>query len=120
LEAGVTYTLSANVKGNGTNAIFYINEGPAVSGIDRLHTYYNITNEQRISYSYTPETSGEYSFRIESDIGSLYVASLKLERGSKPSPWYLDTSSTFSSNLNSNNFSWKFSPTEGMFMWNGQ
>lgn len=118
LEAGVTYTLSANVKGNGADAIFYINEGGAGSA-NALKTEDSITAEKRISCSYTPATSGEYSFRIESSIGSLYIASLKLEKGSEPSSWCLDTVSTFSSNLSSNNFSWKFSPTEGVFMYNG-
>jgi hypothetical protein len=119
LEARVTYTLSANVKGNNTNAIFYINEGDAMGGLEPLKTYDNITTEERISFSCTPEVSGKYSFRIESSIGSLYIASLKLEKGSKPSPWCLDTVSTFSSNLSSNNYSWKFSPTEGIKMWKG-
>jgi hypothetical protein len=125
LEAGVTYTLSANVKsgdsddGEGVNAIFYINEGIAEGNISALRTYNNIKKEQRISCSYIPETSGEYSFRIESDTGPLYIASLKLEKGSEASSWCLDSVSTFSPNLSSNNFSWKFSPTQGMFIWDG-
>lgn len=49
---------------------------------------------------------------------NIYIRAVKLEKGNKATAWTPAPEDQINSNVN-NEFSWKFSPTEGMFMWNG-
>jgi hypothetical protein len=50
----------------------------------------------------------------------LIISNAKLERGKTATQWSAAIEDNFvSTDINTNNFSWKFSPTEGLFMWNG-
>jgi hypothetical protein len=47
------------------------------------------------------------------------LKSLKLEEGKTATVWSAAPEDSLSANVN-NNFSWKFDPKEGMYIWNGQ
>ena len=108
---GETYILSANVRGNGTaTTVFYINEVVAddpdsdmggratqVGGWGILAP----TVETRIhSIPYTVTKDCTIRFRIENavDNASLWVSSIKLERGTIPTDWTPAPEDSFTDN----------------------
>lgn len=66
-----------------------------------------------IRFTGNPSPSGTYSEYADSLV---YVKELKLEEGPSATQWSVPA---LLSDVNTNDFSWSFSPTDGMFMWNG-
>jgi hypothetical protein len=44
---------------------------------------------------------------------------VKIEEGDVATEWSAAPEDSVSANVSTNDFSWKFSPTGGMYMWNG-
>ena len=83
----------------------------------KLQFTYTITEEDINS---TTDTSDFYVFAYIVQNGTAQFRNLKLEYGNSATAWVPSSSDkTIASNINTNNFSWRFSPTEGMFMWDG-
>jgi hypothetical protein len=99
VKAGETYTLSANVLGDGTSDIrFYATtydtaseNGNVVTGVVPVNITVGIAplSEQRFHQTFTITADGYLRVRIENSISKSYiwVSSLKLERGTKPTDW---------------------------------
>ena len=57
---------------------------------------------------------------ISDSVIELSFESIKLEKGTVATEWCAAEEDAMNSNVNTNNFSWKFSNSEGMLMWNGE
>ena len=53
------------------------------------------------------------------DAKTAYIYAPKLEYGQSATEWCAADEDAVQASVNTNDFSWKFSPSEGMFMWNG-
>ena len=92
----------------------------------KKHVYFggDGTEYGRKSWQYTATYTGKHQFRVntydKNSTKKLKFWDFKVEEGTVATGWAASTEGLVSSNVNTNNFSWKFSPSEGMFMWNGQ
>lgn len=121
IEVTLSFDCKAAVAGevlvytqNGNGAKYSFNE---YIDIKQANTY------SRYSVTFTPtnslatETRAMLAFYGTYNTGrTIAVKNLKLEIGAQATDWCPAIEET---NVSSNTYSWKFSPTEGMFMWNG-
>ena len=129
LKANVTYTIACVTDGLWSG---HVTSG---SGRDRFctlwlkdskdnHTCFggDTTETGYKSWTYTPTADDTYIIRVNTygnGNSTVKFWDFKIEEGSIATPWCLSDEDAVQTNVNTNNFSWKFSPTEGMFMWNG-
>ena len=121
IEVTLSFDCKAAVAGevlvyaqNGNGAKYSFNKD---INIKQANTY------SRYSVTFTPqnslatETRAMLAFYGTYNTGrTIAVKNLKLEIGAQATEWCPSVEET---NVSSNNYSWKFSPTEGIKMWNG-
>lgn len=93
VKAGETYTLSMNVLGDGAAThIFFASECDEV-GNEISQKWFDLgvapTVEKRVSATYTVVNDSHLWFRLENSVSgaTLWISSLKLEKGNKPTDW---------------------------------
>ena len=125
-EAGQAYTVSlkGTLGANRSNFMVYANGG----SILLAHLVYDDINDLHYATFVAPAKSNSnngqnnylnlYAYREDQSGTPSTVKWIKLEKSPYRTP-YSDGNNKISSNINTNNYSWKFSPTEGIKMWNG-
>lgn len=134
LQKGVTYTLSFDVKADSNFSSYNLRIMPydtSSSSTCKIENQTGVTSEfSRKSWSFTiPDSAPQeqwYRIRIDNNgstngsAAALYITNLKVEKGSSATDWCpADEDGNAMQADVSNDFSWKFSPTDGLFMWNG-
>lgn len=130
IRPGRAYTVSALATvesslptGTGSITIMYELSGPSVLPLtSTVYTAIGRNEYKKIYYTIPAEDTANrnqliFAF-IQRDEG-LKISSLKIEEGTLATGWRKSSRENMSCEANTNNYSWKFSPTEGMFMWGG-
>lgn len=132
----VPYTISFDIKSQDTSKKSTIDVFCASSKPINKAEKYSIgsstidvsTNYERRYITVTPQLSGSSSKTawLAFDGGDTTtnnapsVKNVKVELGNVATPWSDAAQDRLQANVSTPNFSWKFSPTEGMYMWDGE
>ena len=126
-EPLIHYTLTVWCRGNGTLAFYSDSASYVKFGENILVSGENVTKKS-ITFAISEDDLGnlyqdEYPLYVElqGKTGStVAIDRIKLEKGTQSTDWTPSgRGSMMKSDENDENYSWKFSPVDGMAMWNG-